>query len=361
VVKKGTISRTPSDVRAAVEAAERELVRPSDGKQQRVQLQPKGITTKPELFQPRGFANGFLDQEHVYKLVKHIEAKGELEPPLVVKLGKKWVCVDGHHRVAAYVKRNTAGKPETISCLWFPGTVREAVDESVRRNDVLKLPMRRSEKLEAAWQRVVLHWGSKRDIAKLTGVSERLVANMRAALRAYEGEEGRARLLRNKIGGDIRDASWSLVRNAINNITPAEWDHKKEAAKLAATLRSRLHDRLSDNPIVTALALAMYDERLPRRLVAELPNTIREMQQEDQEDLRSAIPAEGEGVDELRSERWDLIEKHRQVGERIQQIETALNSRDLAGDPFGPAPAPSDKTWQDWVMADTSPTGDGEG
>ena len=103
---KATMSRTPRDISLAVAEAEPELVRPPHGKNQKMQLPPNQIETRPELFQPRGFSNSFLDTEHVDKLVKHIATKGELEPPLVVKLGKKWVCVDGHHRIAAYIKQN---------------------------------------------------------------------------------------------------------------------------------------------------------------------------------------------------------------------------------------------------------------
>ena len=126
--KKATISRTPRDISLAVAEAERELVLPSNGKNQKVQLSPTQIVTRPELFQPRGFANGFLDTEHVANLVKHIATKGQLEPPIVVKLAKKWVCVDGHHRIAAYIRRNVTQRPQVITCIWFAGTLKQAVD-----------------------------------------------------------------------------------------------------------------------------------------------------------------------------------------------------------------------------------------
>src|SRR5262245_30818830 len=137
--KKTTLGRTPRDTEQAVAEAERELQRPPDGKTQQVLIVPAQITTHPMLFQPRSFYNsGAVDVANVNKLKRRIDTQGELEPPLVVKLNMSWVCVDGHHRIAAYLKTKTykQGNQETITCNWFPGTIQEAIDESVRRNDI---------------------------------------------------------------------------------------------------------------------------------------------------------------------------------------------------------------------------------
>jgi hypothetical protein len=101
--KTATISRVPNDTARALADAERELKLPPDGKPQQIQIPPALVTTRPELFQPRCFWQGTLDSEHVQKLVKRINTKGELDPPLVVKLGKKWVCVEGPLRLDAYL------------------------------------------------------------------------------------------------------------------------------------------------------------------------------------------------------------------------------------------------------------------
>jgi hypothetical protein len=53
------------------------------------------------------------------------------------------------------------------------------VDKSLKNNEVIKLGMKRGGKYEAAWQRVVLNWGSKKDINQLTGASDGLIAQMR--------------------------------------------------------------------------------------------------------------------------------------------------------------------------------------
>lgn len=293
MAKKATISRTPDDIARALQAAAFELKPPPDGKHQTVEISPTQITTRPELFQPRGFANGTLDTYHVTKLAKRIATKGELDPPLVVKLGKKWVCVDGHHRVAAYVKQPITywlgTDKRTITCHWFAGSAREAVDESVRRNDVAKLEMRRGDKYEAAWQRVVLEWGSKSQIAKLTGTSETLVANMRRVVEAHKRKDAFGREFRTKLGSKIRDVTWSRARNGYNNITPAEWDHREAAIKLANKLRNRMNAKLSENTLVTAWALAFYDDELPDKLVAAFREIKSEMEGEDRGILKGGL------------------------------------------------------------------------
>lgn len=45
---------------------------------------------------------------------------------------KVLIVVDGHHRLAAYQKAKHAG---TISCQWFAGNARAAMDASVHRNE----------------------------------------------------------------------------------------------------------------------------------------------------------------------------------------------------------------------------------
>jgi Recombinase len=82
---------------------------------------------------------------------RRIGIDGELDPVLVIRLGKEWVCVDGHHRIAAYPLRKHK-KP--IRCEWFTGTPTEAVDESMRRNKKDTLPVPPADRREEAWRRV---------------------------------------------------------------------------------------------------------------------------------------------------------------------------------------------------------------
>jgi hypothetical protein len=348
-VKKATVSRTPDDIAQALRAAERELKQPPDGKQQVRQIRPATIAMRPELFQPRGFfTRKALDPGHIAKLVRRIATKGELEPPLVVQLGSEWVCVDGHHRIAAYVEHHGKAWRGTIKCRWFAGTVHEAVDESVRLNDVVKLEMRRGDKYEAAWQRVVLGWGSKKQIRGVTGVSDGLIGMMRRVVAAHELSDKQGRELRAKIRS-LREVTWSEARAAYLDLKETEWDHREAAAKLAGLLRNRMEGRLSDNKVVTALALSIYDPDLPRPLVAELRSVMAEMENEDAGD-------QGDMSDEQDKELTsDLIEdlgrlraSKERMTHRITAIEKELNERgvDCAA---VPEETGSDATWKRWI------------
>jgi hypothetical protein len=349
-MKKATINRTPDDIEQALHEAERQLKQPPDGKQQVVQIRPSLIATRPELFQPRGFATrNALDTEHVKKLVRRIATKGELKPPLVVQLGTEWVCVDGHHRIAAYLQHHGKLWRDTITCQWFAGTIHEALDESVRRNDEVKLEMRLGDKYEAAWQRVVLGWGSKKQIKEITGVSEGLIAEMRRVIRAYQSDDLNGAALRQKVPS-IRKVTWSEARNTYHNITPLEWDHQEAAAKLARTLRNRLEGRLSDNKKVTALALAIYDPDLPGPLATELQNVGTAMEDEEAGQLRGDVRDKQLGdvlTSDLLNDLGGLRVTQERAAGQIVAIEEELKRR---GHSFAAADVSrSDATWARWI------------
>ena len=275
----------PSQINASVVAqalaqAEKELVKPPDADKPpvHVDLNAKQITTRPELFQPRRFSVGLrdVDPEHVKRLKTRIDRKGELDPVLVVKLGSKWVCVDGHHRVAAYLN----GKPNgtIIRCEWFAGTVREAADESLRRNEVIKLPVNQSDRFEEAWRRTVNGWGSKREVVTLTGTSDGMVAMMRRIVKQHrEQSTPQGRELRTKLGSDLSTYSWSRVRAEWVGLTPEERDEHEAAAKLARLLNNRMTNMLSEDPEVTAKALWLYD----RELCGDLANALKRLVEDD--------------------------------------------------------------------------------
>lgn len=277
MAKKVTLGRTPRELADEIAAAERQIVQPPEGKAKSERIAPRSITTRPELFQPRVMGTEH-DPAQVRKLERTIATKGELEPPLVVKLGRKWVCVDGHHRLEAYRKRDWQ---TPIECIWFAGTVREAVDEGVRRNTVVKLDMGLASRQEAAWQRVVLGWGSKKQIIETTNVSDGVVAMMRRVEKSHRAQDSVGAEFRKRLPRNIKQVSWSEARIAYLNGTPTEWDHEKAAETLARQLRKRMEGKLSENVVVTALALKKYDEDLPRRLIGALQEAL---EKEDREE-----------------------------------------------------------------------------
>ena len=148
-------------------------------------LKPTAIKNRPELFQMRKLNSGIhdVDIEWVKKLQKRIETVGELDPPTVVKIGREWVCVDGHHRIAAY--RRTNGH-EQISCVWFGGTLKEAVEEALILNSKDRFNLTQKDRLENAWKLVLLAKHSKAETAGKAGIGERTVGNMRELKKLYD-------------------------------------------------------------------------------------------------------------------------------------------------------------------------------
>jgi hypothetical protein len=256
-----------------------------------VHMKPQDIRERLELFQPRrpGWGTRKLETRHVNHLATRIERKGELDPVLVVKLktanpytgaldGHEWVVVDGHHRIAAYLKKKWTAP---IRCEWFGGSVREAADESLRRNEKTHLDVDQGDKAEEAWKRTLLGWGSKREVVSLTGCGEGTVAKMRRVVKWHHDQiTGKHQTpmgekLASTLGNDLRVHSWSKVNGVTLDLSPKQWDMNSAAAKLARNLVMRMTTKLSDDPEVTARALWLYDRDLCPKLLEALQACLR--------------------------------------------------------------------------------------
>jgi hypothetical protein len=283
---------TPQVTAEAMQEAEARLVKPEviDGHPVYVDLKPQDIKQRLELFQPRrpGYGLRTLNTNHINTLVTRIKRKGELDPPVVVKLetvnkdtgkgdGHEWVVVDGHHRLAAYPK---AGHTGTIRCQWFAGGVRAAMDASVQRNEKVSLPIEQGDKHEAAWTRTLLDWNgtswssSKSQVVKLTGSSDGMVAEMRRVVKAHHkyrtGADKRNPMgerLYTRLGSNLSEHPWSKVNRVRLDLSPEQETKHDAAAKLARQLNSRMPILRTLDPEVTARALWLYDPDLYPRLV----------------------------------------------------------------------------------------------
>ncbi|MFK4503544.1 glycosyltransferase A (GT-A) superfamily protein (DUF2064 family) [Bradyrhizobium japonicum] len=272
----------------SLKEAEADLTRPEGhgGKPVYVQVRPQDIVERLELFQPRrpGYGLRKVDTQHVNRLATRITRKGELDPVLVVKIGAKWVVVDGHHRLAAYLKLKYKS---TIKCEWFAGTVREAMDESLLRNEKTHLQVEQADKAEAAWTRTLMDWNgkgwsaSKAQVVTLTGASDGTVAQMRRALKWHTNYKTGAdkhptgEKLFTALGSDLRRHSWNKVKSVLLDLAPKEWDMNDAAAKLARSLVTRMTTKLSEDPEVTARALWLYNRDLCPDLVKALQKVMK--------------------------------------------------------------------------------------
>jgi hypothetical protein len=231
---KGGSANTASALERALELAEQQH-KTSERPQTTpafVDVRPDDIEMRPALFQPREFAYGAteVDGQYVERLVGEIGTTGELDPILVIRLGEAWVCVDGHHRVKAYRKVKWE---RTIECEWFGGSVREAVNEGMRRNRTIKLEMHRADRQQQAWKRVLLGWGSKSEVVRVCGVAEGTVAHMRCVKELANADTDEGKAFRERLGVRIEESAWSLARLAYEGAERKQIGIEERAGMLA--------------------------------------------------------------------------------------------------------------------------------
>jgi len=256
----------------AVERLEQQRARRKPTKDRPSSLLVSEIRTAPEVFQPRGlFGAEHVDELHVKSLRQALEAHGRnaaLQPILVMWIGRKAYCIDGHHRLAAY---KAHGKLKTLPVEWYDKTVREAAEEAVRRNIEDKLPMRREAKLEAAWRMVVRCQASKSEITRATTIPASTIANMRNTLKSLE-ERGSADDFWS--GSDSGDAifrcrlTWAEAKRVGRQDFERDeaWEEEK-VNDWADRLAKAFGKKWGEQPELAAAAIARFSERLPLKLV----------------------------------------------------------------------------------------------
>lgn len=120
----------------------------------------------------------YKSEAHTNRLGRSIKRTGEALGRLKVYwAGDSWVCIDGHHRLAAYHRSGLHDAPVEV----FTGPLKDAVALALTANTEDKLPMCDTEKTAAAWG-LVAAWNeefSKSEIAAMAGVGTSTVANMR--------------------------------------------------------------------------------------------------------------------------------------------------------------------------------------
>lgn len=163
-------------------------------------LSVDSIQRIPELFQPRG-SDEWRSTAHINGLsssnanARQANDSAKMEAVLVFWVGDAWVCLDGHHRLAAISKKKAAGA--TIGVEVFSGSVQEAMMEATRRNSRNKLAMNEKDKTERAWQLFMSGAGTHKAIAEACGVAPKTIQRMALALKKHGiSDEGTEQLKR---------------------------------------------------------------------------------------------------------------------------------------------------------------------
>jgi hypothetical protein len=226
-------------------------------------LPPTALDTVPAVFQPR-----LAEQEfHVKELARAIRSQPAadrvLDPVLVAAFGRKFVCIDGHHRLLAYAE---AGLTEPIPVEYFEGTLEDAMREAALRNSKDRLPMTNEEKLEAAWRLVQMGKHSKADMAKATGASQRTIATMRKVLAQLHMPE----VAGDWGGGRTIPETWKEARGLLSADEAREFTDEAREAQVrdwARRIGRHFGNRVSAQPDVFADAIALFSRGLPRSLI----------------------------------------------------------------------------------------------
>lgn len=235
------------------------------------------IKVANSVLQPRlGDGSRGESEAHVVTLAEAIRNSKThtLDPILVWWSGRCWRVVDGHHRLDAYKqvmnpeKHGVKKQPiliDRIPVEVFDGGIEDVIKESTARNVKDKLRMSKVDKMNRAWKFTVLGKMTIPEIARLTHVSERTISTMRKV------HEGLTVVEPGDFGprDDTLAMTWEQARKKSmkqQDVVDEEWI-AKVADDYARRLGRVFGTKLSKNPQLTLMALELYSEKLPARLV----------------------------------------------------------------------------------------------
>jgi ParB-like chromosome segregation protein Spo0J len=227
------------------------------------------------LFQPRRTTE---DERHVQELARAVRNVGELDPLLVMCVGRHPYLIDGHHRLAAY---QVAGITMPVPVEYFQGTVEEAVLAAGRENSKAKLPMRAQDRQDFAWKLTLLGSAtySKRQTMEAAGVSDGQVAIMRRAMKALGSEAYECR-------------SWGEAHQRWQGLDWHEWSEEERetwkeerAAVLADKIAKACGPKFTEDTEIAAMTLERLFGRRFGDLIADLRGRLPDEEEDAEEDL----------------------------------------------------------------------------
>lgn len=223
------------------------------------------IGIMPEVFQPRSREDFARYEAHVQTLMNAamFASDNVLEAIEVWWSGAQWLVLDGHHRFEAYQRLRKKKKgAKRIPVRAFAGSLHEAIMETTRHNTKDKLPMTKEEKVNRAWQMVLIGQDySKREIAEACTVGTSTISRMRARLEELK------QLYPDTWEEDIDDLSWKEVMNF--DAKPRDFDEdwqEKLAIDWARRLTKTFGNKPANQPETFARALEIHSPHLLKQL-----------------------------------------------------------------------------------------------
>ncbi|PST29754.1 hypothetical protein C7U62_01310, partial [Mesorhizobium loti] len=173
-----------ADLLDAIEALLKISVRPCTTAHEPARLPWSSIIEIPSVFQVRG---EHTDERHATALFDVLKRENDLRPVTVWRCGEGAVLLDGHHRLHAYKRMQGRSRvAEGVPVVWFRGNLDDAIKAAAEANNEVKLPLNTHQRMNLGWRLVVLDRYSKKETAKMAGISERTVANMRTVRKTLE-------------------------------------------------------------------------------------------------------------------------------------------------------------------------------
>lgn len=202
-----------------------------------------------------------------------------LEAIVIWWSGKRWIALDGHHRVEAYrrLARDTKDNLRRIPVVTFEGSLEAAIAKSIELNARDKLPMTYDDKANAAWRLIVDAALSKSEISRVTTVHRNTLTAMGKALNS----------IKEKHPISYRDEAlamtWDEARRS--EIRQPRGDFEEYAPKINQKVAKALNGLRGRKPLEPFIpfvmgGLSLLDPEAPlmalRHLIVEYPELARD-------------------------------------------------------------------------------------
>jgi len=222
------------------------------------------LAVMTSVFQPRSVGDESASEKHISTLMMAImnETGNVLDPVTCWWSGKRWILLDGHHRLKAHTKLRATNKgAKAIPVTIFSGSLQLAHLQSIKLNVKDKLPMSPEDKTTKAWHLVMLSESlSKREIANVCKVGTNTISRMRAKRSELIEQFGDEWLKQ------IDDMSWKEILSfGVQRDYDEEWQEHM-VADWTRRLQKTFGNKPQTQPELFARALEGYSPELYKQL-----------------------------------------------------------------------------------------------
>lgn len=225
-------------------------------------LHLKEISTESLVFQVRAAG---LDMERVEEIAGDLSAPDLDDPIHVWWGGKRWIVIDGHHRLAAHrLAQERGGEARKVAVKAHPTMpLEEALGAASLLNAREKVTITREERGDAAWRLVCCGTGSIKEQAAWSGAGKSQISIMRGVFDRLQAKRIPHETLIDR-GWDWSRALDQGKNKGEFNPDMIEVQAQEWAKKLGRALGSQ---RLAESPEVLARALQIISPALPSGLI----------------------------------------------------------------------------------------------